>query len=164
MRSKEGLGSFSIDSGVCGHEDALSGGCVEQCKYHEANCCPFADAGCLTTLRRIVRLFSQHGPPFLLFIADCRIMSKNARPVSFSRLSRTPKVMPTLGWKPEANDVIIPCVITSNLLGCSLILNISQINGPDRCRKKHSKSFMLQYTFSLNIHGSSSSISSQERR
>ena len=152
----------------------LSSGCVKQhhlCKYHEANCCPSADAGflasprCLTTLRKTVRLFSQHSSLFLLFIADCRIMSKNDRlPVSLSRLSRTPKVMPTLGWKPEADDIIIPCVTTSNLLGCSLILNISQINGPNRCRKKHSKSFMLQLPFSLRIYGSSSSISSQERR
>ncbi|KIJ93991.1 hypothetical protein K443DRAFT_372300 [Laccaria amethystina LaAM-08-1] len=30
MRSKEGLGSFSIDSGVWGHEDALSSACVKQ--------------------------------------------------------------------------------------------------------------------------------------
>ena len=135
--------------------------------YHEANCCPSADASprCLTTLRKIVRLFSQHGSLFLSFIAECRIMSKNDRlPVSHSRLSRAQKVMPTLGWKPEANDVIIPSVTASNLLGCSLILNISQIDGPNRCRKKHSKSFMLQSTFSLNIHRSSSSISSQERR
>ena len=103
--------------------------------------------------------------PLLLFIADCRIMSKNDRlPVLLFRLSRTPKVMPTLGWKPEANDVIIPCATTSNLLGCSLILNISQINGPNRCRKKYSKSFMLRQPFPPRIYGSSSSIPSQERR
>jgi len=56
--------------------------------------------------------------------------------------------MPMLDWKPEANDVIIPCVTISNPLGGSLILNISQINGAIRCRKKHSKSFMLQQQFS----------------
>ena len=59
--------------------------------------------------------------------------------------------MPTLDWKPEANDVIIPCVAISNPLGGCLILNISQNNGPIRCRKKHSKSFMLQKPSSKNL-------------
>ena len=58
-----------------------------------------------------------------------------------------PKVMTTLDWKPEDHDVITPYVTISNLLGGSLRLNISQIDGPNRCRTKHSKSFMLQPHF-----------------
>ena len=95
----------------------------------------------------------------------CRITSKNDRlPASLSRLLQTPKVMPTLGWKPEANDVIILCVTISNPLSGNLMLNISQTHGPNRCRKKHSKRFMLQSPFSLRIYGSSSSITSRGRR
>ena len=37
--------------------------------------------------------------------------------------------MPTLHWKPEVNDVIIPCVAISNPLGDSLILKIFRIMG-----------------------------------
>ena len=103
---------------------------------------------------------AQHSSLILLFMADCRVMSKKDRlTASYSRLWRIPT-----DWKPEANDVIIPCVTISNPLGSSLILNISEINGPNRCRKKHSKSFMLQRPFSLRIYGSSSSILSQERK
>ena len=43
-------------------------------------------------------------------------------------------------------------------------INIPQINGSNRCRKKHSKSFMHRQPFSLRIYGYSSSTSSQERR
>ena len=124
---------------------------------HEANCCLSANA----TYNTSEATLSTRFPHSLI---HCRIMSKNHRlPGSLSGLSRTPKVMPTLDWKPEPNDVIIPCVTISNPLVGSLTL-ISQINGPIRCRKKHSRSFMLRQPFSLIVYGSSSSIPSQERR
>ena len=124
---------------------------------HEANCRLSAN----TTYNTSEATLSTWFPHSLI---HCRIMSKNHRlPGSLSRLSRTPKVMPMLDWKPELNDVIIPCVTISNPPVGSLTL-ISQINGPIRCRKKHSRSFMLRQPFSLRIYGSSSSISSRERR
>ena len=127
---------------------------------HEANCCLSADA----IQDKIVRFLFQGSTQFPHSLIHCRIMSKNDRLLaSLSRSLRTQKVMPTLpDWKPEANDIIIPCVSISNPLVSSLILN--QFNGPNRCRKKHSKSFMLRQPFPLRIYGSSSSISSQERR
>ena len=129
---RKGLGSFS---------ETGAWGCPVYPFEHEANCRLSAVA---ITQNSKAPLSTQ----FPHSLIHCRITSKNDRlPASLSSLSRTLQVMPTLDWKPEANDVIIPCVAISNPLPGSLTLNISQNNGPIRCRKKHSKSFILQQPF-----------------